>query len=120
MTSQFEVPFQAVDPISGLIWNESYRADCGSSRGDSVRRAFRPFETIAVRSAIARPRPVSALPDEPRYGRNFSKSGRRRYGQMRKAASIRDQSDRTDVAWVDFVIMHIYTHVRSCLCTISV
>ena len=49
----------------------------------------------------------AALLDEPRYGRNFSKSGRRRYGQMRKAASIRDQSDRTDVAWVDFVIMHI-------------
>ena len=62
----------------------------------------------------------AALLDEPRYGRNFSKSGRRRYGQMRKAASIRDQSDRTDVAWVDFVIMHIYAHVRSCSCTISV
>jgi hypothetical protein len=27
-----------------------------------------------------------------RYGRNFSKSGRRRYGQTRKAASIRDQA----------------------------
>jgi hypothetical protein len=27
-----------------------------------------------------------------RYGRNFSESGRRRYGQMRKAASIRDQA----------------------------
>jgi hypothetical protein len=41
------------------------------------------------------------------------------YGQRRKAASIRDQSDGTDVAWVDFVIMHIYMHVRSCSCTIS-
>ena len=43
-------------------------------------------------------RVVAALPYQPRYGRNLSKSGRRRYGQMRKVASIRDQSDRTDLA----------------------
>src|SRR5580704_6232555 len=60
-------------------------------------------------------------PDGRRYRSEIGGDrGRRRYGQMRKAASIRDQSDRTEVAWVDFMIVHIYTHVRSCSCTISV
>jgi|SRR5580693_5851448 hypothetical protein len=52
----------------------------------------RKHRSFAEGSANASDRPVAALPDEPRYGRNFSESGRRRYGQMRKAASIRDQA----------------------------
>jgi hypothetical protein len=51
-----------------------------------------PLSARSHRSAAARSPPVAALPDEPPYGRNFSKSGRRRYRQMRKAASIRSRA----------------------------
>src|SRR5580700_9835897 len=35
MTSQFEVPFQAVDPISRSVWNDGFGAHSGPSPGDS-------------------------------------------------------------------------------------
>jgi hypothetical protein len=50
MTSQFEVPFQAVDPISRSVWNDGFGAHSGPSPGDSCRRAFRPIE--ASKTAI--------------------------------------------------------------------
>jgi hypothetical protein len=98
-----------VKPISRSQRNGRSGTHSGPCRDDCSTPALRPIVTFTavvwyVRSTSTRDvalaqlpdirrrlgdqrvRPVAALPDEPRYGRNFSKSGRRRHGQMRKAA----------------------------------
>jgi hypothetical protein len=71
---------------AGIRPIETSKAAVCYVRNTSTRDvALAQLPDIRRRLGDQRVRPV-ALPDEPRYGRNFSKSGRRRHRQMRKAA----------------------------------
>jgi hypothetical protein len=51
----------SVKLVSRSQWNGGFGADFDPSGGDPWRRAFRPFETIAIRSATEGPDPKRAL-----------------------------------------------------------
>lgn len=54
--------------ISPTEWNGGFCADSGPSGGGPCRLAFRPFETVAVRFATDRPRPLACVHARP-FGR---------------------------------------------------
>ena len=61
--------------ISRPRWNGGYRAYSGPSRGDPWRPAFRPYETIAGRSATTALEPLLPFKIGPMNGREARESG---------------------------------------------
>jgi hypothetical protein len=67
--------FERANPISGSHWNAGFRLDSGASRGDPVRPAFRPSDTIIVCAATVRPRPQAVIHRRDREDRLGVRSG---------------------------------------------